>query len=132
MGLGLDSPCRNNAEEQPGQDFTCNHCYRPSNLSRLENSCCPGFPTGTDRPGQKRVPPPFVPGLATGTKSTCQRHVAGSPFCRGWCYQPGQKVHFFLFLFSQLFFYFDYTFIFQLNLCIEIQCVRSPLIYTYI
>ena len=54
----------------------------------------------------------------------------GALLSRVW--QPGQKVHFFLFLFSQLFFYFDYTFIFQLNLCIEIQCVRSPLIYTYI
>ena len=101
---------------------TSTHYYRNTDLSRLGNLCCPGFPTGNARPGQKGVS--FCPGS--------QRHVPGAPFCLGWCYQPGQKVHFFLFLFSQLFFYFDYTFTFQLNLCIGIQCVRSPLIYTYI
>ena len=79
------------------------------------------------QPGSKAH---FCPGWYRD-KRCCQRHVPGAPFCSGWCYQPGQMIHFFLFLFSQLFFYFDYTFIFQLNLCIEIQCVRSPLIYTY-
>ena len=83
------------------------HYYRKVNLFWLGNLCCPGFPTENVRSGQKGCL--FVPGLATGTKSP-----------------------FFLFLFSQLFFYFDYTFTFQLNLCIGIQCVRSPLIYTYI
>ena len=72
------------------------HYYRNANLSRLGNPCCPGFPTGNAKPGQKRGP--FVPGLATGT-------------------------FFFLFFFSQFFFYFNYTFAFQLNLCIGIQCV---------
>ena len=43
---------------------------------------------------------PFVPGLATGIKGP-----------------------FFMFFFSQFFFYFNYTFAFQLNLCIGIQCV---------
>ena len=77
---------------------------------------------------------PFVPGLATGTeedllsrlvtptgtKGAASAHVAGAPFCPGWCYQPGQKVSFFfMFFFSQFFFYFNYTFAFQLNLCIE-------------
>ena len=42
------------------------HYYRNVNLSRLGNPCCPDFPTGNARPGQKGGP--FVPGLATGTK----------------------------------------------------------------
>ena len=118
-----------------------NHYYTNVDLSRLGNFCCPGFPTGNARLGQKGVPFYHQPGQKgtllspTRTKRCCQRHVPGAPFgsnfCRGWCYQSGQKVHFFLFLFSQLFLYFDYTFTFQLNLCIGIQCVRSPLIYTY-
>ena len=41
-------------------------------------------------------------------------------------WQPGQKGA------PQFFFYFNYIFAFQLNLCIGIQCVWSPLIYTYI
>ena len=90
------------------------HYYKNIDLSRLGNPCCPGFPTGNASLGQKRCP--FVPGPATGTKE----------------HQPGQKVPFFMFSFSQLFFYFNYTFAFQLNLCIGIQCVWSLLIYTYI
>jgi len=43
------------------------HYYRNADLSRLGNLCCPGFPTGNARSGQKGWP--FVPGLATGTKS---------------------------------------------------------------
>ena len=87
---------------------------------------CPGS-------GKRDKKHPFVPvGNTNRDKRGCQRHVPGAPFCPGWCYQPEQKVHFFLFLFSQFFFYFNYTFTFQLNLCIGIQCVRSPLIYTYI
>jgi hypothetical protein len=58
-----------------------------------ETPCCPGFPTGNASPGQKGCP--FVPGLATGTKGAANAHVAGAPFCPGWCYQPGQKVPFF-------------------------------------
>ena len=123
---------------------TSPHYYKNVDLSRLGNPCCPGFPTGNASPGQKGVPfypgsgnqdrkHSFVPiGNTNRDKRGCQRHVAGAPFCPGWCYQPGQKVIFFLFSFSQFFFYFNYTFAFQLNLCIGIQCVRSPLIYTYI
>ena len=94
-------------------------------LTTTETLICPGWETpivpvsqlGT--PGQDKRGCPFVPGLATGTKNTI--------------FVPVGKVHFFfLFLFSQFFFYFNYTFTFQLNLCIGIQCVRSPLIYTYI
>ena len=83
--------------------FLLAHYYRTSMLFQLENPFCPDFPTGNARPGQKGCL--FVPGLAIGTKNTllspnrdkrgCQRHVAGTPFCPGWCYQPGQKVHFF-------------------------------------
>ena len=64
----------------------------------------------------------------TGTKGAASATCLAHPFV-----SVGDKRSiFFLFLFSQLFFYFDYTFKFQLNLCIGIQCVRSPLIYTYI
>ena len=39
---------------------------------------------------------PFVPvGNTNRDKKGCQRHVAGAPFCPGWCYQPGQNVLFF-------------------------------------
>ena len=59
----------------------------------------------------------------------------GLPAPRGWHTLLSrlvlQNVLFFLF-FSQLFFYFNYTFAFQLNLYIGIQCVWSPLIYIYI
>ena len=59
------------------------HYYRNANLSRLGNPCCPGFPTGNARPGQKRGP--FVPvGNTNREKRCCQRHVAGAPFCPGW------------------------------------------------
>ena len=44
------------------------HYYRNADLSRLGNLCCPDFPTGNARPGQNGCP--FVPGLATRTKST--------------------------------------------------------------
>ena len=113
-------------------------------LSRLGNSFCPCFPTGNARPGQKGVPfcpgsgkrdkkHPFVPvGNTNRDKRGCQRHVPGAPFCPGWCYQPEQKVHFFLFLFSQFFFYFNYTFIFQLNLYWNSVCKISTNIYIYI
>ena len=91
---------------------------------------CPGWETPIVPVSQPGMPVrdkrgcPFVPGLSTGTKGAASAHVAGAPFCPGWCYQPGQKVSFFsMFFFSQFFFYFNYTFAFQLNLCIGIQCV---------
>ena len=87
--------------------------YRNANLSRLGNFYCPGFPSRNARPGQKgvllsRIWQPgqkaFVPVGNTNRD-----------------YQPGQKVPFFyLFFFSQFFFYFNYTFAFQLNLYIGI------------
>ena len=63
---------------------------------------CPGWKTlviSVFQPGMpgrdKRLP--FVPiGNTNRDKKCCQRHVAGAPFCPGWCYQPGQKVSFFL------------------------------------
>jgi len=72
-----------------------------------------GKPTGNARPprfGNRDKKNTF---FTNRDKRGCQRHVPGAPF-------------------SQFFFYFNYTFTFQLNLYIGIQCVRSPLIYTYI
>ena len=114
--------------------------FRFQSLTTRETLICPGWETSVvpvsqpGTPGRDKRGCPFVPvGNTNRDKRCCQRHVPGAPFCPGWCYQPGQKSSFsFLFLFSQLFFYFDHTFTFQLNLCIVIRCVRSPLIYTYI
>ena len=69
---------------------TSTHYYRSADLSRLGNLCCPGFPTGNARPGQKGVP--FCPGSGNRDKRVRQARGAGSTFCPGWCYQPGQKV----------------------------------------
>ena len=58
---------------------------------------CPGWKTAVVPVSQPGTPVrdkrgcPFVPGLATAASA----HVAGAPFCPGWCYQPGQKVSFF-------------------------------------
>ena len=109
---------------------TKNHYYRKTDLSRLGNSCCPDFPTGNVRPEQKGV-------LLSRVRQPGQKVL---PAPRGWrtllfrlVLPTGTKgLFFFMFFFSQFFFYFNYTFAFQLNLCIGIQCVRSPLIYTYI
>ena len=121
------------------------HYYKNVDLSQLGNPCRPGFPTGNASPGQKGCP--FVSGLATGikkyflsrlvtptgTKGAASAHVAGAPFCPGWCYQSGQKVSFFhVFLFSIFF-------LFQLYFCISIKlmywnsvCMISTNIYIYI
>jgi len=76
---------------------------------------CPGWETAVVPVSQPGTPVrdkrgcPFVPGLATGTeedllsrlvtptgtKGAASAHVAGAPFCPGWCYQPGQNVSFF-------------------------------------
>ena len=75
---------------------------------------CPGWETAVVPVSQPGTPVrdkrgcPFVPGLATGTeedllsrlvtptgtKGAASAHVAGAPFCPGWCYQPGQKLAF--------------------------------------
>ena len=107
------------------------------NLTTTEQAICPGWETLFVPVSQPATPGrAFVPGLATGTKSTLLSRLVAP---RAWrtllsrlVLPTGTKGPFFLFLFSQLFFYFDYTFTFQLNLCIGIQCVRSPIIYTYI
>ena len=66
--------------------YSCtHHYYRKTNLSRLGNLCCPGFPTGNARPGQKGGGS-FCPGSGNRDKRCCQCHVAGAPFCPGWCY----------------------------------------------
>ena len=106
------------------------HYYRKANLSRLGNLCCPDFPTENARPGQKGDP--FVPGLATGTKGYLLSRLVTPTGTKGaasatWLAHPfvpvGRSLFFPIFLFSILFFYFNYTFAFQLNLCIGIQCV---------
>ena len=112
-------------------------------LTTTKRLICPGWETlvvsvsqpGT--PGRDKRGGPFVPGLATGTtnrdKKCCQRHVAGAPFCPGWCYQPGQKVSFF-----SCFTFLNF-FLFQLYFCISIKfmywnsvCMISTNIYIYI
>ena len=126
-GVGSPGP----PEPQCRSPSSKEHYYKNVDLSRLGNPCCPGFPTGNTSSGQKGCP--FVPGLATGTKGAASAHVAGAPFCPGWCYQPGQKVPFFhVFLFSILF-------LFQLYFCISIKlmywnsvCMISTNIYIYI
>jgi len=84
-------------------------------LTTTETLICPGWET------------PIVPVSQLGTPSRDKRGDKKTPFLSRLV-----RSIFFLFLFSQFFFYFNYTFTFQLNLCIGIQCVRSPLIYTYI
>ena len=133
----------------PGKQSYLKHYYRNVDLSRLGNLCCPGFPTENARPGQKGVPicpasgnrdkkHPFVPrlvtptGTPTGTKGAASATWLAHPFVPVGVTNPDKRSFFFLFFFSQSFFYFNYTFAFQLNLCIGIQCVWSPLIYTYI
>jgi len=97
------------------------HYYKNVDLSRLGNSCCPGFPTGNASPGQKGVP--FCPGSGNRDKRCSQRP-------RIFTIYIGIQLYFCIsikllsrFFFSQFFFYFNYTFAFQLNLCIGIQCV---------
>ena len=112
--------------------YLCHHISKETKMcgfpTTTETLICPGWETlvvpvsqpgtpGRDKRGS------FCPGSGNRDKRCCQRHVAGAPFCPGWCYQPGQKISFFMFYFSQFFFYFNYTFAFQLNLCIGIQCV---------
>ena len=105
---------------------------RKPRLSRFPNrECQAGIKGGALlsrvwQPGQKA---PFCPDWCKGAASaTCLAH----PFVPVGVTNRDKRSIFFLFLVSQLFFYFDYTFTFQLNLCIGIQYVRSPLIYTYI
>ena len=52
--------------EEGSQQWEKRHCYRNLNLFWLENLCCPGFPTGTAKAGQKS--PPFCPGLGNRDK----------------------------------------------------------------
>ena len=117
------------------------HYYRKANLSRLGNLCCPGFPTGNARPGQKGGGP-FVPGLATGTKGYLLSRLVTPTGTKGaasatWLahpFVPVGSLFFPIFLFSILF-------LFQLYFCISIKlmywnsvCMISTNIYivTYI
>ena len=71
-----------NSKDLSFQPYPCpsTHYYRNANLSRLGNPCCPGFPTGNARPGQKGV-------LLSRVWQPGQKGVLLS---RVW--QPGQKV----------------------------------------
>src|SRR6185312_12190512 len=85
----------------------------PAPPTTTKTLICPGWETAVVPVSQPGTPVrdkrgcPFVPGVATGTKedllsrlvtptgtkgAACA-HVAGAPFCPGWCYQPGQKVY---------------------------------------
>jgi hypothetical protein len=65
---------------------------------------------------------PFVPGLAIGTKGATSATWLAHPFIQVGVTNWDKRSFFPVFLFS-IFFYFNYTFAFQLNLCIGIQCV---------
>ena len=88
-----------------GNDFQfvpSGHYYRKLNLSRLGNLCCPGFPTGNARLGQKRGP--FVPGLATGTKGAASATWLAHSFVPvGVTNRDKRSLFFPVFLFSILF-----------------------------
>ena len=113
--------------------------------SRLENPCCPGFPTGNASPGQKGVSfcpgsgnrdkrGPFVPvGNTNRDKRCCQRPHGWRTLLSRLVLPTGIKGLFFhVFLFSILF-------LFQLYFCISIKlmywnsvCMISTNIYIYI
>ena len=127
--------------------------YVSTSYTTTKTLICPGWETAVVPVSQPGTPVrdkrgcPFVPGVATGTKEdllsrlvtptgtkgAASAHVAGAPFCPGWCYQLVQKVSFFhVFLFSILF-------LFQLYFCISIKlmywnsvCMISTNIYIYI
>ena len=111
------------------------HYYKNVDLSWLGNPCCPGFPTRNASSGQKGVP--FCPGSGNRDKRrpfVLVGNTAGSTFCPGWYYQPGQKVPFFLHVFL-----FSILFLFQLYFCISIKlmywnsvCMISTNIYSYL
>ena len=103
---------------------------QPGTPVRYKRGCpfVPGLATGTEEDLLSRLVTP------TGTKGAASAHVAGAPFCPGWCYQPGQKVSFFLHVFL-----FSILFLFQLYFCISIKlmywnsvCMISTNIYIYI
>ena len=110
-------------------------------LTTIKTLICPDWETAVVPVSQPGTPVrdkrrcPFVPGVAIGTKE--DKRCSQRP--RGWrtllsrlVLPTGTKGLFFFMFFFKFFFYFNYTFAFQLNLCIGIQCVWSPLIYTYI
>ena len=109
-------------------------------FTTTETLICPGWETLVVPVFQPGTPGrPFVPGLATGTNSYLLSRLGATsatwlahPFVPvGVTNRDKMSFFFLVFLFS-IFFYFNYTFAFQLNLCIGIQCVWSPLIYIYI
>ena len=90
------------------------HYYRNTDLSWLGNLCCPDFPTGNARPGQKGLP--FCPG--SGNRDKRVLHVPGAPFCPGWCYRSIFSVPLFsiVFLF-RLYFYISIKLMYWNSVC---------------
>ena len=103
------------------------------------------FPNRERQAGTKGVP--FCPGSGNRDKKhpfvsvsntnrdkrCCQRHVPGTPFCPGWCYQPGQKDHFFSVpLFSIVFLFRLYFYISIKLMYWNSVCKISTNIYIYI
>jgi len=77
------------------------YCTAYRSTTTTETLICPGWETLFVPPfcpesSNRDKRHPFVPvGNTNRDKKGCQRHVAGAPFCPGWCYQPGQNVLFF-------------------------------------
>ena len=133
------SPSRSNFTVRDSAGL--NICMKRKGLQKItttERLTCPGWETLVVPISQPGMPSQnkrgsFCPGSGNRDKRCCQRHVAGAPFCPGWCYQPGQKVLFFpVFLFLIFF-------LFQLYFCISIKlmywnsvCMISTNIYIYI
>ena len=75
----------------PGWETAVAPVSQPGTPVRDKRRChfVPGVATGTKEDLLSRLVTP------TGTKGAASAHVAGAPFCPGWCYQPGQNVPFF-------------------------------------
>ena len=102
-------------------------------LTTTETLICPGWETPVVPVSQPRTPVrdkrgcPFCPGSGNRDKRgpfVPVGKVLPAPTWLTHSFTNRDKMSlFFLFSFSQLFFSFNYTFAFQLNLCIGIQCV---------
>jgi len=110
-------------------------------FTTTETLICPGWETLVVPVFQPGTPGrPFVPGLATGTNSYLLSRLGATsatwlahPFVPvGVTNRDKMSFFFLVFLFSIFFSISIILLQFSLKLCIRIQCVRSPLIYTYI
>ena len=82
--------------------YPCSEALAIVAITTTKTLICLGWETAVVPVSQPGTPVrdkrgcPFIPGLVTptGTKGAAGAHVAGAPFCPGWCYQPGQNVLF--------------------------------------